>query len=68
MANYQLKPGQEAFQVVDGPFEGRQYRPGVTYAEAEIPPREEKRFEEIPAADSPAPAQAEPKQKPKKEA
>lgn len=44
MAEYILKPGQETFQVVDGPYENRQYLPGVVYAD--IPPGEEARFEE----------------------
>lgn len=46
MKAYRLKPGQEAFQVVDGPCEGVTFRPGMTYHE--IPPREAGRFEEVP--------------------
>lgn len=45
---YQLKSGQPAFQVVDGPCKGRTYRPGETYQE--IPPREAARFDATGAA------------------
>lgn len=48
MKSYRLKPGQEAFQVVDGPCEGVTFRPGVVYTE--IPIREGGRFEELPDA------------------
>lgn len=42
---YRLKKGQEAFQVVDGPFAKRRYRHGVEYADGDIPPQEKKKFE-----------------------
>ncbi len=42
---YRLKKGVEAFTVMDGPFEGRSFKPGVAYTE--IPPQEAKKFEEI---------------------
>lgn len=47
---FQLKKGTESFTVVDGPFAGRTFEPGKTYAE--IPPQDADRFEEIrePAA------------------
>jgi len=66
MALYKLKPGQEAFQVVDGPCEGRSYQPGVVYTEADIPPQEAKRFQEILEQSDSAPV-AETKPKAKKE-
>jgi hypothetical protein len=51
MAEYRLKTGEEAFQVVDGPFRRRRYEPGNIYNE--IPPEEASRFEEVrPAAPS----------------
>jgi len=45
MADYKLKPGQEKFQVVDGPYAGRKYQPGVTYTD--IPPEEAHRFAKV---------------------
>lgn len=57
MANFILKPGQEAFRVVDGPYAGRLYQPGQSYID--IPPEEAHRFDE---AVTPAKrAKAEPK-------
>lgn len=53
MAEYQLKPGQERFRMVDGPFANREYVPGCIYTE--IPPEEAGRFAEIIPADLPAP-------------
>lgn len=43
MADYKLKPGQEQFQVVDGPYEGRRYQPDMVYQD--IPPEEAHRFD-----------------------
>lgn len=51
MADYILKPGQERFMVVDGPFEGRQYQPGTVYHD--IPPAEAHRFAAVEAAPTP---------------
>ena len=45
MAEFKLKPGQERFQVVEGPCANRCYLPGVVYKE--IPENEANRFEEI---------------------
>jgi len=42
MAEFRLKTGQERFRVVDGPYENREYLPGVTYTD--IPPGEAARF------------------------
>lgn len=42
---WQLRPGQEAFEVVDGVMAGRKFRSGTHYAE--IPPAEKGRFEEV---------------------
>lgn len=39
---YRLKPTEENFQVVDGPFAGRRYVAGTVYGE--VPPGEEARF------------------------
>jgi hypothetical protein len=41
---YKLKPNQEPFVVCGGPFEGRKFLTGQTYAE--IPPEEADRFDE----------------------
>ena len=51
---YQLKPGQETFQVIDGPLAGSTYHRGRRYAE--IPDVEKHRFEivMVPVAE-PAP-------------
>lgn len=54
---YQLKPGQESFEVVDGPMAGRRFVAGKRYAE--IPPLEAGRFEKIKQA---APAKAKAKE------
>jgi len=40
---YKLKLNQPDFECVDGPFAGRKYKTGQTYAE--IPPNEAHRFE-----------------------
>jgi hypothetical protein len=45
---YRLKSNCPAFDVVDGPDEGRQYRPGQTYEK--IPAGHEGSFEDIPAS------------------
>jgi hypothetical protein len=42
---YKLKPGIEAFTVVDGPFAKHDFKPGRVYDD--IPPQEAKKFEEI---------------------
>lgn len=42
---YTLKPGQPAFQVVDGPCKGRSYKPGEVYAE--VPPQDAGRFKAV---------------------
>jgi hypothetical protein len=42
---YKLKPNAPDFQACDGPFEGRKYIAGTTYAE--IPTNEADKFEEI---------------------
>lgn len=54
MKRYQLKPGQESFQVVSGPFARRRYEVGTVYGEDQIPKNELGRFKEI--KDKPAPA------------
>lgn len=43
---YRLKPRQESFEVVDGPFEGRKFEKDKVYTE--IPPQEKHRFERVP--------------------
>lgn len=66
---YQLKPGQEAFEVVDGPFAGKKYEKGVSYdavpeheahrfqpVALELPPAQAKLTDTAPIADVPAPA------------
>jgi len=42
---WKLKAGEPNFDIVDGPFAGRQFRAGVNYAE--IPPGEQNRFEKV---------------------
>lgn len=64
---YQLKKGQEAFTVVEGPFAGQTFKPGVHYAE--IPKETAGRFAAV-KDDGPLPAPepaAEPAAKPKTE-
>lgn len=60
---YRLKKNMESFQVVDGQFAGRSYRPGVAYDE--IPPQEAGKFEQIkeaaPQEDAPRPVKTESK-------
>lgn len=51
---YQLKQGIQSFTVVDGPFAGRTYAPGRTYAE--IPPHEAGKFEKMIEPSSVRPA------------
>lgn len=48
---YQLKKNVPAFEVVDGPFEGRQYKQGQNYAE--VPPNEAHKFDPIDTGDPP---------------
>lgn len=42
---YRLKPGCESFTVVDGPFAGRTYRPGIVYDA--IPQTETAKFDRL---------------------
>ena len=42
---YQLKTGQESFEVVDGEFAGRKYIKGKVYDK--IPPNEKKKFKTV---------------------
>jgi len=49
---YKLRQGQESFQVVDGPFEGRQYARGRLYRE--VPAAYRSRFETV-QGESPEP-------------
>jgi len=48
MKEYKLKPGQESFRVVDGPFRGCLYLPDVTYHT--LPDGEFEKFEEVKPA------------------
>lgn len=51
---YRLKPGQESFQVVDGPYAGKTFERGKVYTD--IPPEEKSRFEKMPVeTQKPAP-------------
>ena len=48
----QLKKNAPAFEMVDGPFQGKKYSHGRTYADDLIPPGEKARFEKVkPAAE-----------------
>lgn len=42
---YKLKQKFEAFEVVDGPLDGRKFEHGRVYEE--IPPQEKHKFEEV---------------------
>jgi hypothetical protein len=42
---YKLKKGYEEFSIVEGPFAGKTFRRGESYAE--VPPQEMRRFEEV---------------------
>ena len=55
MKKLQLKKGRPEFVVPVGPFRGRHYVHGRTYAEDQIPPMELKHFDEVAqvAADKP---------------
>lgn len=44
---YQLKPGQEAFLVMDGDFAGRRYERVKIYHQDQIPPEHLGRFEAL---------------------
>ena len=63
MAKFILKDGEDAFKCMDGPFKGREYKPGVHYTE--VPDHETHRFGRVP---EPKPeAKAEPKPEAKAE-
>lgn len=47
MSSYQLKKGQESFQIVDGPNAGRKFERGRKYKESQIPAEVNERFEKI---------------------
>jgi len=55
---YRLKQGQESFTPVEGPFAGRTFAPGKVYDQ--IPPGEERRFDRIGGAPTPAAAEKKP--------
>jgi hypothetical protein len=44
---WELKPGQENFQVMDGPFSGRAYLRGIKYTRAHLPDSELNRFRRV---------------------
>jgi len=52
---YRLKKGQESFEIVDGPGEGRKFLRGRVYDGKTIPQKEAWRFEPVP---KPAPDKA----------
>jgi len=62
---YQLKKGQEAFTVVEGPLKGKTFKPGARYDD--IPPGMSGRFAAIKAAAAPEPEPAAEPAKPKTE-
>jgi len=49
---FTLKPGQESFEVVDGPHAGKQYKKGVAYDQ--IPEQDEDKFTSTNKAKKPA--------------
>jgi len=50
--SYRLKPGQEAFEVVDGPDAGKKYVKGRAYDT--VPAADKHRFERVPGPDTSA--------------
>jgi hypothetical protein len=42
---YKLKETAETFRVVDGPYAGQDFKPGMTYDD--IPPQEAGKFEKV---------------------
>ena len=50
MQMFRLRKNAPDFEVVDGPFTGRTFRAGETYAE--IPPEEASRFEAVAPRES----------------
>jgi len=55
---YKLKKNVENFDVVDGPFAGREYRRGKVYDEKDIPPGEKRKFEPVPEPKADLPARS----------
>jgi hypothetical protein len=51
-----LKKSSPAFEMVDGPFQGRKYSHGHTYADDAVPPGERASFEKVKAAPELVPA------------
>ena len=56
MTAYKLRPGMEAFEVVDGPYAGKKYKAGIVYRD--VPPQERHRFEPAGPVARPRPAKA----------
>lgn len=50
---FKLKSNQESFRVIHGPFAGRQFLRGVTYAE--VPSEEKHKFEDLSHAEPQSP-------------
>lgn len=50
---FTLKKTEPDFEMVDGPFAGRKFRAGESYAE--VPPAEKRRFEAVAAEPISAP-------------
>lgn len=44
---YQLKPGQDSFEIVDGPSAGQKFRRDRLYDPAQVPPEFADRFEAL---------------------
>jgi hypothetical protein len=55
---YRLKPGQESFDIVDGPHAGARFKREGAYSAKEIPATEMKKFKVIPATQGGDPHQA----------
>ena len=53
--SYKLKPGQENFEMVDGPYAKRMYEKGCAYSVTDIPETEIHRFSEINETQLPLP-------------
>jgi hypothetical protein len=54
MSQYRLKDTSHDFEMVDGPFEGRKYRSGQQYEEADIPSEKKGMFEPVILTSAPA--------------
>lgn len=62
---YELKPGVENFEMVDGPFAGKTFVKGRAYKE--IPPSEKNKFQPVKENDGDGPEEKKSKRSSRKE-